>query len=175
MRGHNGSVIRAERRFREAGLGRRRLQRKAIFTGMFLGSMVVSSAWGTPPEEPILSAEIWQGVARLLRDGESPHLSIDCRDVMQAVSIVRDPDGDLYLQTSSVAHLVGLVSRQAAMAGALKLLKEALAASLAVPTGHSVCCAGEPVQIEIVDRDGASFEILLYEPIRVGRRGASNT
>lgn len=175
VRGHNGSVIQVGRRFWETGRGRRRVQRTAIFSGVFLGSVVVSSAWGAPPDESVLSAEIWQGVARLQRAGESPHLTIDCRDVLHDVSIVRDPDGDLYLQTRGVAHPTGLASRQTAVAEAQQLVDLALAASLAIPAGQSPSCKAPTVQIEIVDLDGASFEILLYEPIQAGRRQASNT
>ena len=145
-----------------------RKARTAIFTGVFLGAVVVSSAWGSPAAEGILTDDIWARVDRLLRDADSPRLSIDCTDVMQRVSIVRGEDESLYLMTSIVAYPLGFASCEMAMLQARQLVDAAVAASDACDPGASRGCKVASVEFEIVTVEGEAFEILLYEPIRPG-------
>ena len=145
------------------------MKRTVLFTGMFLGAVVATSAWGPQKAETLVSDEIWRMLQGLLHDSNDLHFSFCRQDPMQHMSIVGNDEGDLYLMSRLVAYPSDIPTYRLAMLEARQLVNSALAASIRNPARNGHDRAVPDVQIEIAALGSRSFEILMYEPIRVGR------
>ena len=146
------------------------MKRTAIFTGAFLGTIVVTSAWGPQTPQVLVSDEIWQTVGKLLHDSEDVHFHLRLHDVMLRMSVVRDEQDDLFLMTRGVAFPTDVSAHRLAMLEARQMVNSALASSIRNPARQGHASRATDVQIDIAPLDSYSFEILLYEPIRVSGR-----
>ena len=142
-----------------------------IFSGAFLGAVVAASAWGPHKPEPLVTDEIWNTVAKLLRDAENVHFDLRMDDVMQHMSVVRDDEGDLFLMTRSVARPTEFSAHRLAMLEARQMVNSALASSIRNPARNGHAGKIPDVQVEIAALDSRSFGILMYEPISVAGGG----
>jgi len=145
------------------------MKRTVLFTGMFLGAVVATSAWGPPKAETLVSDEIWSMLNALLHDSNDLHFSFCREDPMQHMSIVGNDEGDLYLMSRLVAYPTDIPAYRLAMLEARQLVNSALAASIRNPARNGHNGTVPEVQIEIAALGSRAFEILMYEPIRVGR------
>lgn len=137
------------------------MKRSAFFTCVFLGAMVLASAWRPLAAQGIVSDEIWQLVDSLLQDADSPQLNIDLHDVMGRMSITADDHGNLYLMTSIIVYPQEVDAYATA-------IEEALAASNQFASGNTRSGAIAIAEYEIVVLDNNSVEILLYESLGTG-------
>ena len=143
------------------------MKRTAIFSGAFLGTVVMTSAWGPQTPQLLVSDEIWQTVGKLLHDSEDVHFSLPVDDVMQRMSVLRDEEGGLFLMTRSIAVPTDASAHRLAMLEARQMVNSALASSIRNPARQGHACKAPDVQIDIAPLDRHSFEILMYEPISV--------
>jgi len=145
------------------------MKRTVLFTGMFLGAVVATSAWGPQKAERLVSDEIWGMLQSLLHDSNGMHFSFCREDPMQHMSIVGNDEGDLYLMSRLVAYPTDFRSFRLAMLEARQLVNSALAASIRNPARSGHDGAVPDVQIEFAALNSRSFEILVYETIRFGK------
>ena len=138
------------------------MKRTAFFTCVFLGVIVLASAWRPLAAQGIVSDEIWQLVDSLLQDADSPQLNIDLHEVMGRMSIMADGDGNLCLMTSIVVYPQEVDAYAAA-------IEEALAISNQFVSGNIRSGTVAIAEYEIVVLDKNLVEILLYESLGTGR------
>jgi len=134
------------------------MQRTVLYSGVFLGAEVLTSAWQNPAAERFASEDIWQAVDTFLNEADDAVPDVAFRDVMNTISIVRDDKGRLSLMTGVLVHLSEVDACLSAFALALAALKEL---STSAPRGS---LAAGP-EVEVVALQGDFFRILLYEPI----------
>ena len=145
------------------------MQGTVLFSGVFLGAVVATSAWGPQQAEILVSDEIWRMLNVLLHDSNDMHFSLCSENPMQRLSIVRNDAGDLYLMSRLVAYPTEIRAYRLAMLEARQLLNSALAASIRNPARNGHDGATPEVQIEVAAVDRRAFEIVIYEQIRAGK------
>lgn len=138
-----------------------------IFSGAFLGAEVAASAWGPHAPEVLVTDEIWQSVGKLLHDAEHVHFSLRADEVMRGMSVVRDDEGELFLTTRCVAYPTNVSAHRLAMLEARQMINSALASSIRNPARKGHACKTPNVRIEIAALDSRSFEIRMYESVRI--------
>jgi len=134
------------------------MQRTVLYSGVFLGAAVLTSAWQNPAAERFASEDIWQAVDKFLHEADDSVPDVAFRDVMNTISVVRDDEGRLSLMTGVLVHLSEVDTCLSAFA-------QALAASKGPCTNAPRSSLAAGPEVEVVALQGDFFRILLHEPI----------